>query len=108
MAMATAMNVAQPNTIALKIRESAEFFEAGIDFGSREGAESLHAKAFAAEAPHHGAVDDRAAQFSAADVVLLQVETLLRQVADEASREAVPRAGGIEHILQQITRNHEE
>ena len=64
MALRLASSIAQPYATALKRRESAEFFKAGIDFGACERAESLHAKAFAAEASHHGAVNHGAAQHS--------------------------------------------
>src|SRR5271168_1420502 len=105
MAIRAASRTAQPNATALKIRESSKFFEAGIDFSSCEGAESLHAKAFAAEAPHHGAIDDGAAQFAAADVVAFEVETFFGQVADKASGEAVARAGGVKDVFQKVAGN---
>src|ERR1035437_464054 len=108
MAITAAMRIAQPNATALKIRESAEFFEAVIDFGSREGAESLHAKAFAAEAPHHGAIDDGAAQLAAADVIALQIEAFFGQVTKEASGEAIARAGGIENIFEKVAGDDEK
>ena len=40
-------------------------------------------------------------------MVVLQIEALLRQIADEAAGEAIARAGGIEDIFQQIAGHHE-
>src|ERR1700678_4432027 len=96
MATAAARRVA----IALKMRESAKFFEAGIDFGSCEGTESLHSEAFTAEAPHHGAIDDGAAKFAEGDMFGLEVEALFGEVSDEASGEAIAGAGGVEDVFE--------
>src|ERR1700722_20084585 len=108
MAIAIAIRIAQAYAISLKIRESAEFFESGIDFGSREGAESLHAKAFATEAPHHGAKNDRAAQLADGDVFRLQVKALLSQVADESSGKTIAGSGGVENVVEKIAGDDEE
>src|SRR5579863_2230447 len=89
-------------------REFAELFEAGIDLRGFQRAESLHAEAFAAEASHDGAVDDGAAKFTPADVIGLQIEALLRQVADEAAREAIAGAGGIEDVFKQVAGHDEQ
>src|SRR6185503_2521517 len=80
--------------------EGAELFEPRIDLRPLELAEAFHAELLAAETPHNGAVDHRPAQLAPADVVLFQVEALLRQVADETARKAIARAGGIEHRIQ--------
>src|SRR5579863_4211563 len=92
---------------ALKRRELAELFESSIDLRACERAETLHAKAFAAEAPQHGAVNDGAAQHAAVDVIPFQAEPVLGQIADEAAGKAVAGAGRIEDVLQQIP-GHDE
>ena len=80
---------------------------AGIDLGARERAEAVHAELFAAEAAHDGAVDHGTAQFGEVHRAGFGIDTAPGQVADEAAGEAVARAGGIEDILQQVTRGHE-
>src|SRR5260370_9325492 len=92
---------------ALERRELAEFFKTGIDLGARQSAEALHAKLLAAETPHDGTVDHGSAQIAAADMAGFEIEPLLRQIADEASRETVPRARGVAHIFQQAPAHDE-
>src|SRR5689334_17282769 len=103
MAASSAMRAA-----TLKRGELAEFFEARIDLRSLERAEALHAETLTAETPHDGAVNHGTAQLAAADMVGLQIEALLREVADEAAREAIARAGRIEHSFQQVAGHDEE
>src|SRR5215831_17781214 len=91
----------------LKRCELAEFLETRVDFGTLQGAEALHAESLAAEAPHDGAVDYRAAQLAAADVIGFQIEALLSQIADKSPRKAVSGAGGIENVFQKIARHDE-
>src|SRR5665213_1357465 len=86
----------------LERREGAELFKAGIDFFARERAEAFHSKAFAAEASHDGPVNHGAAQHAPADVIAFQAEAMLGQIADEAARETIARAGGIENIFKQV------
>src|SRR5262245_37403373 len=105
--MAANSRITATRAKALERGEVAELFESGIDVAALERTKALHAKALAAEAPHHGAVDDGAAELAAADVVAFQVKSLLGQVADEASGEAIACAGGVEHVLEQISGHNE-
>src|SRR5579872_5312249 len=91
-----------------KRSEFAEFFETRIDFGALQRAEAFHAEPLTAEASHDRAVDHRPAQLASADVIGLQVESLLSQVPDKASGEAIAGAGRVEHRLQQVARHDEE
>src|SRR5208282_1089802 len=91
-----------------KRREFDEFVKAGVDLLTVQRAEAFHAETLAAEAAHDGAVDDRAAQLATADMVALQVEPLLRQIADKSAGKAISRAGGIEDGFEQIARHHEK
>src|SRR5689334_6387735 len=82
--------------------KGAELFEARIDLRPLKRPEAFHAELLTAETSHDGAVDHRAAQLAPADVILFQIEALLGEIADEAARETIARASGIEDRLQQI------
>src|SRR6266849_9004450 len=100
--MAASSRTTPASSATLERRELAELFKAGINLFARERAEALHAKAFAAEAAHDGSVNHRPAEHATADMIALQAEAVLGQVADEPAREAVAGAGGIEDIFEQV------
>src|SRR5438309_1842066 len=92
----------------LESGELAEFFKSSIDFGTLQSAEALHAETLTTKASHDRAVDDSAAEIPAADMVGLQIEALLRQVADKAAGEAIARSGGIKDVFEKIAWHDEE
>src|SRR4249920_1764497 len=86
----------------LKSRAVLELPIARLDFVAGERAEAVHPEFFAAETPHHRSVDDGAAQLGEVDVAARGIDPASRQVADESAGETVARAGGIEHVVQQV------
>src|SRR5207244_5188776 len=86
-------SVTPARTARSERREGAELFESRIDLRPLERAEPLHAKLLAAKTPHYRTVDHGPAQITAADVFVVQIEALLREIADEASRETIAGAG---------------
>jgi len=93
--------------MALKGRELAEFFETGVDFGTGEGAETLHTEFFTAKAPHDRAVNYRPTQIAALDVAGFEIEALAGQIADESTGETIARTGAIEDRIEQIAGDDE-
>src|SRR5262249_36995608 len=80
---------------------------AGLDFVAGECPEAIHAKLLATEAAHHGPINDRAAQVGKVDLTVVRRNTLAGKVSDEAASKAIARAGGIEHVFQQVAGDHE-
>src|SRR5205814_5013511 len=81
----------------LEVRAGFEFLVAAIDFCPGKRPEAVHSEFFAAETAHYGTVDNGAAQLRYIDVAVLQLDAASRQVADEAARETIARAGRVEH-----------
>src|SRR5260370_10543084 len=106
--MAASSRTTPASAAALERRELAELFKTGIDLCARERAEAFHAKSFAAEAAHDGPVNHGPAEHAAADMIALQAEAMLGQVADEAARETVAGAGGIEDVFEQVSGHYKE
>src|SRR5207244_3047209 len=90
----------------LERRKFAEFFETPVDLGASQRAEALHTKLLAAKATHDRSVDHGPAQVAPRDVIGFQIEALLRQVPDEPAGETIACAGGIEDVLEQVTRHN--
>src|SRR4051812_23449905 len=86
---------------ALERRAGFELVVTGIDLRPGEGTEAVYAEALAAEASHHGAIDNGAAQFGEIDGAGVRVDAAAGEIADEAARETVARAGGVEHVFEQ-------
>src|SRR2546422_84489 len=91
----------------LEVRAIFEFLIARVYFGACQRAKTVYSELFAAEAAHDRAVDYRAAEIGVRDLAIAGVDALSGEVSDEAAGEAVACAGGIEDLLQQISRDHE-
>src|SRR5689334_7423919 len=79
---------------------------ARLDLIAGEGAEAIDPELFAAETAHHGAVDHGAPQFVDIDLSVRSFDAAAREVADEASGEAVAGAGRVEDVFEQVARSH--
>src|SRR4030088_1406653 len=95
-----AVNTAKRSPAGSEIRTGLELVIALIDLRAGEVPETIHAEFLAAEAAHHGAVDNGAAEICFIDIPILGFNPLAREVANETSRETVPSASRIEHIFQ--------
>src|SRR6185436_4573512 len=67
----------------------------------------VYSKFLAAKTAHYRAVNYRSAQILVGYFSIARVDALSGQVSDEAAGEAIARAGGIEHLLQQVAGDHE-
>src|SRR5579884_2108637 len=91
----------------LELCKTAELFKTAVDLSARQRAEPLHAETLATIAAHDGSVDHGPVQDSGIEVFVFEVKSALGEIADESSGEAVAGAGGIEHIIQQISGDDE-
>src|SRR5581483_8478836 len=78
-----------------------------FDLLARERAETVDSEFLAAEAAHHRAVDDGALQLVEGKIAVRRGDAASGEVADEAARETVAGACGVEHVLQEVAGGHE-
>src|SRR5207244_12523069 len=93
--------------VPLKLRAGFELLIARVHLGAGQRTEAVHAEFFAAETAHYGAVDDGATQIEEIDVAVTRINPARRKIADEPAGEAVARARGVEHIIEQVAGHHE-